>query len=666
MQGEKGPPRSFDEVYAYLEAHITKHNRVQIVVEEFVGMNSDEMGSRTPTPDLRAEEPDLETSHLQFRGKGKGVGKNSSTFRPVKSQPPTPDASPEASTSTIVSPVAVAMKRNSSPSDRDGAEASKKVKVESDVTNDAGAGVKVKKDTQCDTSFAVKKEKPARGDPITADMLYGPFDFKQHRSESSKGSRRTKNLPDALQDIVEDATKKRKFSLTPPRLNRLASAPAVNPDDPDAPEYVADTTSRSSSTEKREYIRPARFGSESPISIPGSPIPNPSSQNILHPAKIILENHSNASSRQRMPSIEVMHEVVPVENDPGDVVEIPDNDPADAAEVASLAENLVMMFPDTPLAYIRQRCVDLAGKPAAIERFTEELLMDPKPPDNWEQIYKQPFNIPEVIAEIPRPEEDNQIPVVAGPQPPPPLVPEPASDAATSEATVNRDMPVLEVSEEDNLAIAAALKDLNAKNETQEPSTSSSSAQDSRAEVELDPISVWENDKNSVLLSVFPDICPDHLSSIVQKVRASLAPAPSGESAAGAETETNSSAAPVKISIADLNREFATRVEELFAMNTEERRLLPTRAQWETKKKAKEELEKWSGNMSVNDMLLLYSGDPAGYFGNPDRNPESDLYKQHAIEGLKSEFRYHSINEIEKTFRKSKFLYMPAFKTLSA
>ena len=661
MQGEKGPPRSFDEVYAYLEAHISKHNRVQIVVEEFVGMNSDESGSRTPTPDLRAEEPDLETSQIQFRGKGKGVGKNSSTFRPVKSQPPTPDASPDASTSTIVSPVAVALKRNNSPSDRDGAEASKRVKVESDVTTDVD-GVKVKKEIRSDTSFAVKKEKPARGDPITADMLYGPFDFKQHRSESSKGSRRTKNLPDALQDIVEDVTKKNKFYLTPPRLNRLASAPAVNPDDPDAPEYVADATSRSSSTEKREYIKPSRFGSESPISIPGSPITNPSSQMILHPAKINLENHSTASSRQRTPSIEVMHEVVPVGNDPGDVVEISDNDPADAAEVASLAENLVMMFPDTPLAYIRQRCVDLAGKPAAIERFTEELLMNPKPPDNWEQIFKQPFNIPEVIAEFPRPEETDPVAISQ----PPPLVPEPASDAATSEAAVSGNISVQVVSEEDNLAIAAALKELNEKNEIQEPMASSSSVQESRVDVELDPVLAWESDKNSVLLSVFPDICPDHLSSIVQKVRASLAPAPSGESAAGAEIEANISAAPVKVSIADLNREFATRVEELFAMNTEERRLLPTRAQWETKKKAKEELEKWSGNMSVNDMLLLYSGDPAGYFSNPDRNPESELYKQHAIEGLKSEFRYHSINEIEKTFRKSKFLYMPAFKTLSA
>ena len=58
MQGEKGPQKSFDEVYAYLEAHITKENRVQIVVEEFVGMNmnsEDGAASRSPSPFLREE-----------------------------------------------------------------------------------------------------------------------------------------------------------------------------------------------------------------------------------------------------------------------------------------------------------------------------------------------------------------------------------------------------------------------------------------------------------------------------------------------------------------------------------------------------------------------------------------------------------------------------------
>ena len=63
--------------------------------------------------------------------------------------------------------------------------------------------------------------------------------------------------------------------------------------------------------------------------------------------------------------------------------------------------------------------------------------------------------------------------------------------------------------------------------------------------------------------------------------------------------------------------EFAAKVEQMFAMRSEERRLLPTRAQWEAKQKAR---------MSVNDMFLLYSDDPEGYFGNPERKPESELY----------------------------------------
>ena len=59
--------------------------------------------------------------------------------------------------------------------------------------------------------------------------------------------------------------------------------------------------------------------------------------------------------------------------------------------------------------------------------------------------------------------------------------------------------------------------------------------------------------------------------------------------------------------------EFAAKVEQMFAMRSEERRLLPTRAQWEAKQKAR---------MSVNDMFLLYSDDPEGYFGNPERKPK--------------------------------------------
>ena len=153
-----------------------------------------------------------------------------------------------------------------------------------------------------------------------------------------------------------------------------------------------------------------------------------------------------------------------------------------------------------------------------------------------------------------------------------------------------------------------------------QPGPSSGSA---APEAEVDPVVCWEQERHGQLLSMFPDICPDYLMEAVKSAKP-----PSQEQE------------PVNIDIASLNTVFATKVDTLLAMRYEERRLLPTRVQWVTKRKTKEELEKWSGNMSVNDMLSLYSDDPAGHFGSEERKPESELYKQHAIESLKHEFRY--------------------------
>ena len=104
LADEKGPLRNFDEIYAYLEAHLYKPNRVQIVVEEFLGMNNTDERSRSPSPTLRLPE-DAPPIVEQLSVKGKGVGKNSNTFKPVKI--PDKDETASTSSSTIVSPVAV-------------------------------------------------------------------------------------------------------------------------------------------------------------------------------------------------------------------------------------------------------------------------------------------------------------------------------------------------------------------------------------------------------------------------------------------------------------------------------------------------------------------------------------------------------------------------------
>ena len=75
-----------------------------------------------------------------------------------------------------------------------------------------------------------------------------------------------------------------------------------------------------------------------------------------------------------------------------------------------------------------------------------------------------------------------------------------------------------------------------------------------------------------------------------------------------------------------LDKEFTAHVDRMFAMEPEEKVLLPTRLQWETNRKEKEELEKWTGNVSIEDMLKLHDGNPAAYFRNQNRKLESEPF----------------------------------------
>merc|ERR1719397_2154610 len=99
-------------------------------------------------------------------------------------------------------------------------------------------------------------------------------------------------------------------------------------------------------------------------------------------------------------------------------------------------------------------------------------------------------------------------------------------------------------------------------------------------------------------------------------------------------------------------------------MDVDARRSLPSRVEWKRKSEAREELEKWSGNFTVDDMLDLYSGDPSGYFNNPKRKAESPLYQEHVLEQLKKDFRFNTLAALKRVFKKANYLYLPAFKVL--
>jgi len=59
--------------------------------------------------------------------------------------------------------------------------------------------------------------------------------------------------------------------------------------------------------------------------------------------------------------------------------------PSSDAERDQLIQSLSEMFPDAPVAYLEQECEDLIGKPAALERFIEQLsASNGRPPDYWQ------------------------------------------------------------------------------------------------------------------------------------------------------------------------------------------------------------------------------------------------------------------------------------------
>ena len=187
LQDEQGPLRNFDEVYAYLEAHLYKPNRVQIVVEEFLGMtNIEDDDSRSPSPDIRQVEDKTEVFQ-----KGKGVGKKSK-LKAVKDEDTKEPETPETTDNINAS------KRNLISDGKSSSPEKKKIKLEEGVNSSS----------QLNPS-KIKKEKSVRADPLTEDMLHGPFDFSQHRAEAnSRNNRRTQNLKKShtLVDILYQVT----------------------------------------------------------------------------------------------------------------------------------------------------------------------------------------------------------------------------------------------------------------------------------------------------------------------------------------------------------------------------------------------------------------------------------------------------------------------------
>ena len=90
---------------------------------------------------------------------------------------------------------------------------------------------------------------------------------------------------------------------------------------------------------------------------------------------------------------------------------------------------------------------------------------------------------------------------------------------------------------------------------------------------------------------------------------------------------------------------------------------IPTRKDWEKKIKFREEIDKWSKNITVNDMIEIYDGNPEPHFIGPNV-PKSDLYIKHSRAGLWEAFKSTKVVSINREHKRFKYSFAEAYKEL--
>ena len=308
---------------------------------------------------------------------------------------------------------------------------------------------------------------------------------------------------------------------------------------------------------------------------------------------VVEENGQNPDSKAVNPDFNEDVELAPKQDGTSDREDralqllrkqlAPVRDRSYSPEVRELAERLSEMFPNTPLGYLLHRyllnyfsnltfiyllhrCEDLVDKPAAMERFTEELLTSPNPPPHWNQeLQVGPGNVAEIQS-------------VAG-------------TSSGSTATTPKKA--------------------------------------------LNPLEDWKENCLNQLNSMFPNVCPDHLLTQVQAITGHKERV--GEEVTGAD-----------------NTKFQQLVENMW----NNKQLLPTRQEYEKRKKEQKELERWAGAMTAERFLELYP-DPKDYFMSPTRkellaSPAYFDYFEHARDDLLRRFPLEYLNTIENALRMHK------------
>ena len=341
---------------------------------------------------------------------------------------------------------------------------------------------------------------------------------------------------------------------------------------------------------------------------------------------------------------------------PPDIVDLSQ----DKEEIRELFQTLISMFPTTCSEYLEEQAEELAGKPTALDRFiTEHLARNSQPPDYWqpriETIKTEPEQPAEVSEETPTAASDSLIEpssvlnlnqddqgvnmtirameVVTDPQP------GPSSSSKSFPASGSRKLMTIDETIDltghmspPPAAPQATVDMAKGPIDLIDPLLAAGNA----AVPQPEPVAVVEeteedkaNKRLVTLESLFPEVDPEFLHQ-----RA--------------------------VEIGDNPQQMEQWIAESIENNSAKE--FPSRSDYEKRQKNAQMQEKYSGQVTVQEILDMYE-DPEAYFMDQKR-PVSELYKKHSLNQLKKEFRQISVMVINKIFNQNNGLFVPCVRAL--
>ena len=319
-------------------------------------------------------------------------------------------------------------------------------------------------------------------------------------------------------------------------------------------------------------------------------------------------------------------------------IDIDDDDPdvidltiaADLSESETLASDLEAMFPDTPKEYIRERCRDLVGNPVAIERFMDEILLDPSPKrrrkvatherhkDNEDASMKKFPSSSDIDIAGPSSSKDG-----VKPKPDHPLE-HFMDDVLLDPGPCDYwNQNVQKISERKRKTKEGA--GVSPKIEGASNLKDGVKPKPYHPEVNAN----WVLEKHSLLIATFPDICPYYLLTVVQKVKV--------------DSQT---------SFGDIDLLFASKFGDMKALTEEEKRRLPSSSAVTKVKMKPSDLRSINFN-DPNENMYRFA---AGHFYETQRPGSIESMDIVSNPKLKAAFE-----EKQREFERRKIPHLPIF-----